>query len=111
VGRAALVLLVVPIVAACGRNPSDVQANVSCKGAEANVHCDVVETHGMAPIQACWDLAYVCTNGTKLSGSYCQAVADGKTVPYEIPVVSIKGSDKCDTIETMTVEHFKLKVN
>ncbi len=97
--------------AACGRDYGAVQANVTCKGAEAVVHCDVVETHGLAPLRACWDLAYVCANGKKASGSYCQEVQDGKTVPYEIEVTSIKGIDGCDVIDTMDVQHFKLTVH
>ena len=96
---------------ACRGPVGQVQADVRCKGAGDVVHCDVEETHGIQPAQACWDLNYKCVNGKKAKGSYCEEVKNGLTVGHDIPVSSIDGIDGCDQIEKMDVVNFKLNVH
>lgn len=92
-----LVVVGVLIGGLCAACEEQVAVNVQCvtTGVPA-VECDVVQTVGKGEVEACWDFAVTCANGSEVKAERtCQKVKDGATVKTVIPKEKLTGVDKC----------------
>lgn len=106
---AASVLLLATALLACKQGGGDVDANVSCKGTNATIDCNVTHKKGSAGANVCWDLKFTCQNGSVVTGkNHCQSVQPGAVAQKRIPISELENFDKCDKVVSTEVINTKL---
>ena len=105
----ASVLLLAGALLACKQGGNDVDANVSCKGTNETIDCNVKHKSGSVAANVCWDLKFSCQNGAVVTGqNFCQGVQPGATAQKRIPISELVGFDKCDKAVSSEVVNMKL---
>ena len=101
--RAFLALL---LLAGC----EDVKVDVNCVTvAGPAVDCVVKQTKGKSEVDACWDFAVACGNGTSVvAPRTCQKVKDGGEAKVTIPGDKLPDVEKCDRADKATLSNLTL---
>ena len=91
--KQALALAIVFCVAGC----ESVKVHVNCVTTkDSTVECTVQQTSGKAEVEACWDFAVTCPNGTVVKAPRtCQKVSGGGTQKVTVPFDKLTNLDKC----------------
>jgi hypothetical protein len=90
--KQALVLAIV-VLAGC----ESVKVNVNCATTkDSSVECTVQQTQGKGEVEACWDFAVTCPNGTVVKAPRtCQKVSGGGTQKAIVTSDKLTNLDKC----------------
>jgi hypothetical protein len=97
---AALLLALFPL-----RNRMQAKADVVCRGANLGLECTVTNRKGAGTVNVFWDVRLQCRNGTVVRASASQRVPPDAQFVHLVPLVDLKGLDKCDVGQSLVVEN------
>lgn len=74
-----------------------VKVAVNCATNKTNsLECSVTQTQGKSEVEACWDFAITCGNGTIVKApKTCQKVKEGGTEKVTVPADKLTNLERC----------------
>jgi hypothetical protein len=92
---------------------TETQVYVECSAAPAGMSCSIERKAGNQDVTACWDMEFVCVNGTTTNAHACHPVQPGVaskstriTQWTEFPEIS-----RCDTVRSFNVSNNVIRRN
>lgn len=98
-------LLIVMTLLACAGCEKD-YVEVQCQGGGDAVDCTLRHTKGSRTVNACFELAIQCRNGTKPVARACQnGLSAGAVATRTLKDADFSNADKCDDVISTAVQN------
>lgn len=104
-----IALLCISTIQGCDNFQAEVV--VGCETIDGGVSCLVERKSGAKRVDACWSVAFVCVNGTKMQYETCAAapVALGEKYSKIFAWSELGNYEDCEKISAMSVENLSVK--
>ena len=83
---------------------------VNCVNSGQAIACSVEHRAGERAVSACWDVVFICQNGTRMVAHACQPVQPHATANRVILESAFTNLQRCDNVASTSVENTILEL-